>query len=1069
MTTELEAFRAVDFDWTRQLQSVWHDPPYHVDELHRAESDDVMADFERLARPGVTSRDGRVIVGPAGSGKTHLIGTLRRRVWEAGGWFVLLDIIGITDFWRTAALCFINSLHQVMPNGEPQYINVFLGVLRGLPQSAVKAAIKEAGGFQRGDKVQMADRFISLLRAAHPASTMQHRDVVRAFLLLRDESSLNSAYSWLQGLDIGDEERARLRFAGPPPAPAELVRGMSWFMSLAGPTMIAADQLDAIVTAANLGAGATDDSTDETEMKARAIIMTLAGGLMDLKDVTTRAMTVVTCLVETWSILETRSLQSVPDRFVLPPVGLEAPTDGDIVRRIVRERLLEAYERVGFQPPYPTWPFHPLALEAAVGMSPRLLLMRCDAHRRRCIADRQVVECMSLSEGAAAGPAAPSQTLDTVFDKLRRQARPEALARDDDDSAALRSLLADALELYVRETPVPEDVDLVVRRDPDERRPTLHGRLVFVFHAENDREQHYCFRVIRRANPIAFQARLRAAMTASGIDAKLPFRHLFIVRDGSTPTGRVTKWLVSDFEAAGGRFVSPSEDDLRTFLALREMQRDDMAGLDDWLQERRPLSGTAFFAAVGLATPPIPGGGSGGATPRGGSGAEGTAGGAGGGGPGTEVVRPDPLGGAAGGSAAPASGESRTGPSVPARAIPIGRRLEGGGIGPPEWLSADLLPRHTAIIAGSGSGKTVLLRRIVEEATLIGIPSIVLDTNNDLARLGDSWPERPAAFSDADAERARDYHARVDVVIWTPGVPRGRPLALSLLPDFSGLDDPHEREQATQMALATLVPFVGAAGAKGALKEGVLADALRRFARSGAQALTDLVALLDDLPEGISPIDNADKLARDMANRLKAAIATNPLLKAQGQALDPAIFFAGEGGKPRVSVINLSGLTADSARLSFVNQLQMTLFTWIKRHPSPTGRLYVLDEAQNFAPSGKSTAASESARALAAQARKYGLGIIFATQVPKGIDNKLVSNCTTHFYGRQSAPATIEAAKEMMAAKGGGGQDIGRLSGGEFYFASEGLARPIKVKTPLCLSYHPQNPLSPEEVEDRAR
>jgi len=81
----------------------------------------------------------------------------------------------------------------------------------------------------------------------------------------------------------------------------------------------------------------------------------------------------------------------------------------------------------------------------------------------------------------------------------------------------------------------------------------------------------------------------------------------------------------------------------------------------------------------------------------------------------------------------------------------------------------------------------------------------------------------------------------------------------------------------------------------------------------------------------------------------------------------------------------LDGLGSDDARQSFVNQLQMTLFTWIKQNPSLTSRLYVLDEAQNFAPSQAGTACKASALSLAAQARKYGLGMIFATQLPKGI------------------------------------------------------------------------------------
>lgn len=50
----------------------------------------------------------------------------------------------------------------------------------------------------------------------------------------------------------------------------------------------------------------------------------------------------------------------------------------------------------------------------------------------------------------------------------------------------------------------------------------------------------------------------------------------------------------------------------------------------------------------------------------------------------------------------------------------------------PVNLPTKLLSRRTAIIAGSGSGKSVLLRRIVEEAALAGIPAIVIEPNNAL-------------------------------------------------------------------------------------------------------------------------------------------------------------------------------------------------------------------------------------------------------------------------------------------------------------------------------------------------
>jgi DNA helicase HerA-like ATPase len=80
------------------------------------------------------------------------------------------------------------------------------------------------------------------------------------------------------------------------------------------------------------------------------------------------------------------------------------------------------------------------------------------------------------------------------------------------------------------------------------------------------------------------------------------------------------------------------------------------------------------------------------------------------------------------------------------------------------------------------------------------------------------------------------------------------------------------------------------------------------------------------------------------------------------------------------------GLTSEEQRQSFVNQLQMALFAWIRRHPAgdrPLGGLLVIDEAQTLAPSSGTTACTASTLALVAQARKYGLGLVFATQAPR--------------------------------------------------------------------------------------
>jgi DNA helicase HerA-like ATPase len=114
------------------------------------------------------------------------------------------------------------------------------------------------------------------------------------------------------------------------------------------------------------------------------------------------------------------------------------------------------------------------------------------------------------------------------------------------------------------------------------------------------------------------------------------------------------------------------------------------------------------------------------------------------------------------------------------------------------------------------------------------------------------------------------------------------------------------------------------------------------------------------------------------------------------------------------------GLPADEQRQSFVNQLQMALFAWIKAHPAadrPLGGLLVMDEAQNYAPSGAFTPCTQSTIALASQARKYGLGLLFATQAPRGIHTNISGNAATQFFGVMNSVAHIETAKEMARGR----------------------------------------------------
>jgi hypothetical protein len=530
---------------------------------------------------------------------------------------------------------------------------------------------------------------------------------------------------------------------------------------------------------------------------------------MDLHDEKRRAVTVVSCLEATWKVLEDKTSVPMVDRYK-PPLPLHALSAVQTARALVLGRLHAAYTAQGFEPPFPTWPFAESAFESAVGLSPRELLKACDRHQQKCLAAREVTLCDSFDPAGLHPKEDGTKT--AGLDEVYQGEFNAALIADFTDAEGedrLRELLDETLRLLEKHYDLPDDIDSEVQRDPDQKRPALHGRLSFTFLNEGSREQHYCFRLLEHTNPRAFQTRLKAAMTASGIDTALKFRHLFILRRTPLPSGPKTTAMVDQFKKIGGKFIAPTDDDVRSFVALAAMDARRLPDFDFWLRHQRPLFKTWLFKEAGLCPPsflapnppPDP----------------------------PKVSLPPSQAEPASTAAKPVRTQAPAGPQeewskVPSaksrnqepseRLIPIGHRYERGVLGDLVTLAADLLPRHLAVLAGAGSGKTVFIRRIVEEAALLGIPSIVLDPLNDLSRLDDAWPTPSKSWTEEDAAKAQSYRACADVVIWTPGRSSGNPISLNLLPDFAAIDDADEREQAISMAWATLVSFLPGGGEK---------------------------------------------------------------------------------------------------------------------------------------------------------------------------------------------------------------------------------------------------------------
>jgi hypothetical protein len=1063
MEAGLKALSGLRINVTPTADDVWRRSEFHVDTLNREVSRGILDAIEDARDRPSGSPVGVVVQGQRGTGKTHLLGWVREQVQSQGGYFFLVSLLDGTRFWHSAAHSMLTGLARRVDGHETQ-AQVFmrrLTLLTGVPFAERQALI----GATPLDRPAV-EALLNAIYAHAPEVAMECRHTVRA-LALSSAGDFRAREVGSNFLQSGEEcepgERAPWGLPREVHPPEKVVSEISWLLSLTGPSVIAVDQIDGLLApvAKAMQAGQNAEWQDSLQLDQ------IANGLMDLRERTHKTLTVIAAQHATWEVIKKYAIASVQDRFVARQHLGSVPT-ATIGRELVARRLQPCYEAAGFVAPYDTWPIKTRAFDDAVNYKPRELLQIVDGHIRACVGDGVVSELAELRLSRAGAtdtpvvvrpPDADLSALDKRFAELKAAATVDDVLSPGNEDQELPGLLSAGLSAWIGERGA---AGRHFEQDPlPSTKPALHARLRRTLDDESEVEAHWGFRgVSTEYHANAVLNRVRAACTEAGLASGVPSRRLFLLRNAGWPTSTKNREAVAAFEHAGGRRLTVSHNDLRVLWALRDLLAKAPPDLPAWLVARQPTGEVAFLrealadAASDLPTPelvppasatvPIP------------------------------ETEPAPV-------EEPAQAEEQAPIDEPVPAsvspvrTPLGPAISLGvtfDTAEPVTVELEALRKHTAIFAGSGSGKTVLLRRIIEECALQGVSTIVLDPNNDLARLGDPWPETPAAWRPGDADKAREYLENTDVVIYTPRRAAGRPITFQPLPDFGQLiDDVDEFEAAVDAALAALAPRAKVDGKTAKAEKGraVLKEALVYYARRHREtSLRGFIGMLGDLPGEASEFGtDATKIAADLGQSLIAATVIDPLFGGVGQPVDPGELLTPEDGKrARVSVISLIGLPNDDQKQSFVNQLQMALFAWIKRNPAgdrPLGGLFVMDEAQTFAPSGTMTACTGSTLSLASQARKYGLGLIFATQSPKGLHNQIPGNAATQFFGLLNAPVQIEAAREVARAKGGDLPGISQLRGGEFYVALEGSSF-NKVRTSLCLSHHPKSPLTQEEV-----
>ncbi|MFI5887040.1 ATP-binding protein [Streptomyces sp. NPDC051554] len=1036
MNGELAALETLYINTALTQEEIWTPvTSYHVDGLHPEvfrRLGRAMSAVERARSPVAT-----VVRGESGSGKTHLLGWTRHEIQERGGSFFYIKLVTGRNFWESAADSLVDSLYREDEGGQEQLIRLLDKLSRRARlDTDTHAAVTGRRELTRAH----VDAIVRGIRTIDRQVGNEAADTARALVLIAstgDPVEIGRAYF---ALNDDDEDKRAAWGMSPGGRPAQRVlRDLTRLFALVGPLVFAFDQLDTLVSAAETSSLTSAPSGEGRA--AKRLSSEIATGLMELREEARRTLMVVACHEDTWEQISRAAVRSALDRFeVLPTLG--AIPDEATAAAIVSSRFRASYESVGFTPRYPTWPVTSAALaEAPHRYTARRLLIRVQKHIEACLQTGTVAELTSLAgaEPMAAAPPAPARavnlsTLTESFDKLRAEADDLGPLDPATEDGLMPALLGAGLRSLLRELGADE-TRFSIETDFG-RKAALHARLRYVVDEASENEFHWSFRAIAANNAIAAQNRIRNAAVEAGLTAGLASRRLILLRNMPYPSGPRTKDIKDDFEARGGVSLPIGAADLRTLAALRAMFDDRTSGLDEWLRQEHPASRIEVFAPVvgdlrhhlGIAT--------------------------------TEVGS---------GMAVDAAGTPEDAAKPARTEIVVGTTVRGGRS---FAVPMEKLRMHTAVVGAAGSGKTVLVKRLVEQCALRGVSAIVLDPNDDLARLGDPWSRPPERWTDDHERDARRYFTDVEVVVWTPGLNRGRPISFHPLPDFGPvLDDEDDFPRLVRSTVTSLAPHAGVRGssARAIQQLGVLKRALERYARDGGKNLAGFVELLAEPPSDIVN-SRTSRFAVQMADTLEAAMETDPLFGESGAPADPGMLLIPSPGKAaRISVISFVGLSGDGPA-QFVSRLQATLFSWFRAYPvgdRPLGGLLVMDEAQNFVPSGASNPSTESTVELIRQIRKYGLGIVLASQLPRGIHNQALGNTANQFIGRLTAVAHVEAATAMAQARNAVLDNLAGLKAGMFNAAGEGTGF-SKIEVPICLSHH-DVPLTEDEIVERAR
>jgi hypothetical protein len=370
----------------------------------------------------------------------------------------------------------------------------------------------------------------------------------------------------------------------------------------------------------------------------------------------------------------------------------------------------------------------------------------------------------------------------------------------------------------------------------------------------------------------------------------------------------------------------------------------------------------------------------------------------------------------------------------------IGTNIEDGTI--KVELPLSVFERHIGIFGSSGSGKTVLAKVIIEEASRLGIPVIAIDPQGDIASLAKLEEASALEKHGLPIDMARDYRNKVRVNIFTPGSAKGRKIGLDPLkfPQKSqGVDSEdivHLLDNSVRTLVKVLVRLGGLKSTHEANAFACIYSVVKAYWDKGVEVkgFSNLADLVTDDPMKLVPDIDKYMTLQERRNLAKAllslTVGAHQLIFTAEEKLDVDRLIERVDNRTPINILFLKTLPTEEEKMFFLTIFITRLYEWMISQGSTNKPklIFFIDEIAPFIPAGViKPAPKDSLLLVLRQARKYGVICITCSQSPKDVDYKAFEQMGTYAIGRLTTRQSMDSI-ERIVSSGMGESETSRIS-----------------------------------------